>query len=137
MDDCNLVKVSRDFMRAPDRGRVVAHAYRDDAVIAICRQKRTHGGAMALVLAPSTGAPPRGIRAAPNPPETVLRRLQGRSGGGAKCWGVGVSFTWSCCAVRWSHRSRCTLRDICLSGRVSCISRAIDSVVSLRREICG
>jgi hypothetical protein len=83
MDDCNLVKVSRDFMRAPDRGRVVAHAYRDDAVIAICRQKRTHGGAMALVLAPSTGAPPRGIRAAPNPPETVLRRLHGRSGGGA------------------------------------------------------
>jgi hypothetical protein len=69
-------------MRAPDRGRVVAHAYRDDAVIAICRQKRTHGGATALVLAPSTGAPPRGIRAAPNPPETVLRRLQGRSGGG-------------------------------------------------------
>ena len=40
MDNCNLVKVSRDFMRAPDRGRVVAHAYHDDAVIAICRQKR-------------------------------------------------------------------------------------------------
>jgi hypothetical protein len=75
-------------MRAPDRGRVVAHAYRDDAVIAICRQKRTHGGVMALVLAPSTGAPPRGIRAAPTRPRQCSEGCKADRVGGEMlgCW---------------------------------------------------
>jgi hypothetical protein len=51
-DDCDLVKVSRGFHEEPDRGRVVAHAYRDDVVIAICRQKKTHGRVRALGLGP-------------------------------------------------------------------------------------
>jgi hypothetical protein len=113
----------------PDRGRVVAHAYRDDAVIAICRQKVTHCGAMALVLA--LVQVHRRVGSEPNPPG------DGGKGGENFVEIFGVSLPWSCCAVRWCHQSRCTLRDICPSGRVSCTSRAVDSVVSLRQEVCG
>ena len=41
-DDCDLVKVSRGFHEGPDRGRVVAQAYRDDARF-VARKGRTAG----------------------------------------------------------------------------------------------
>lgn len=115
---------------------MVALAYHHDAVITICRQKKgTLGGAMTLVLAPSTGCTAAwGSEPAPTQRDKCSEGCKADRVG-AKCWDVGVSSPWSCCAVRWCHRSRCTLRDICLSDRVSCISQAIDSVVSSQRDL--